>query len=159
MNATSSKAIPQILLVDDSEDDFLLAQEGFSEAGVKADLHYVDSGRDCMDFLRRNGRFASAPMADLVLLDLNMPIMSGREVLGEMMLDPKLMHLPVIVMTTSAASEEVLGLYRLRCNAFMIKPADFFEFVRQIRVLGEYWFSVIQLPPAVNGNGVTRHAH
>lgn len=153
---TTRKTTPQILLVDDSEDDFLLAQEGFSEAGVNADLHYVENGRDCMDFLRRVGRFAGAPQADLVLLDLNMPQMGGREVLGEMLLDPKLMHLPVIVMTTSAATEEVLSLYRLCCNAFMIKPVAFDEFVRQIKVLSDYWFSVIQRPPAVNG---TCHSH
>lgn len=142
---------PQVLLVDDSEDDFLLAQEGFSEAGVNVDLHYVENGRDCMEFLRRSGRFAAAPPADLVLLDLNMPLMSGREVLGEMVLDPKLRHLPVVVMTTSAASEEVLSLYRLRCNAFMIKPTGFDEFVRQLKILSDYWFSVTQLPPVVNG--------
>lgn len=151
MGTAARNRIPQILLVDDSEDDFVLAQEGFNEAGVSADLHYVESGRDCMDFLRRAGRFSGAPHADLVLLDLNMPLMSGREVLGEMLLDPKLKHLPVVVMTTSAASEEVLSLYRLRCSAFMIKPTDFFEFVRQIKVLSDYWFSVIQRPPAVNG--------
>jgi CheY-like chemotaxis protein len=159
MGTVSRKPIPQILLVDDSEDDFVLAQEGFTEAGVSIDLHYVENGLDCMDFLRRNGRFAGAPLADLVLLDLNMPLMSGREVLGEMLLDPKLKHLPVVVMTTSAASEEVLSLYRLGCNAFMIKPTDFDEFVRQLRVLCDYWFSVIKLPPAVNGHGSTAYAH
>jgi two-component system, chemotaxis family, response regulator Rcp1 len=143
--------VPQILLVDDSEDDFMLAQEGFSEAGVKVQLHHVENGIECMDFLRRTGAYTDAPRADLILLDLNMPLMGGREVLGAMLVDPKLKHLPVIVMTTSAASEEVLNLYRLRCNAFMIKPTDFNEFVRQLRVLCDYWFTVIQRPPAVNG--------
>ncbi len=151
MQMVPDSGLPQILLVDDGEDDFLLAQEGFSEAGVSVDLHYVENGRECMDFLRRTGRFAGAPHPDLVLLDLNMPLMGGREVLGEMVLDPKLKHLPVVVMTTSAASEEVLSLYRLRCNAFMIKPTGFDEFVRQIKVLSDYWFSVIQRPPVVNG--------
>ena len=159
MQTYPSNRLPQVLLVDDSEDDFLLAQEGFSEAGVKVDLHYVENGRECMDFLRRTGRFAGAPHADLVLLDLNMPLMSGREVLSEMVLDPKLKHLPVVVMTTSAASEEVLSLYRLRCNAFMIKPTGFDEFVRQIKVLSDYWFSVIQRPPAVNGNHQPSYGH
>jgi CheY-like chemotaxis protein len=158
MQMVPDSGLPQILLVDDSEDDFLLAQEGFSEAGVSVDLHYVENGRECMDFLRRTGRFAGAPHPDLVLLDLNMPLMSGREVLGEMVLDPKLKHLPVVVMTTSAASEEVLSLYRLRCNAFMIKPTGFDEFVRQIRVLSDYWFSVIQRPPAVNGSHPPNYA-
>lgn len=156
MGTATRKGTPQILLVDDSEDDFLLAQEGFSEAGVNVDLHHVENGLECMDFLRRTGRFAGAPHADLILLDLNMPLMGGREVLGEMVLDPKLRHLPVVVMTTSAASEEVLSLYRLRCSAFMIKPTGFDEFVRQIRVLSDYWFSVIQRPPAVNGQ---HHSH
>jgi CheY-like chemotaxis protein len=151
MPATNAKRLPQVLLVDDSEDDFVIAQEGFVDAGVNVQLHHVENGLDCMDFLRRRGRFSEAPIADLVLLDLNMPLMDGREVLKAMLEDPKLKHLPVIVMTTSAASEEVLSLYRLRCSAFMIKTADFGEFVRQIRVLFDYWFTVVQRPPAVNG--------
>jgi two-component system, chemotaxis family, response regulator Rcp1 len=151
MMAMETRRVPQVLVVDDSEDDFVLAQEGFVEAGMKLNLHHVENGVDCMDFLRHRGRFAEAPHADLVLLDLNMPLMDGREVLGAMLQDPKLKHLPVIVMTTSAASEEVLSLYRLRCSAFMIKPPDFNEFVRQLRVLTDYWFTVVQRPPAVNG--------
>lgn len=145
---------PQILLVDDSEDDFVLAKEGFVEAGIDLHLHHVASGAECLEFLNHTGRFEDAPHADLVLLDLNMPMMNGREVLGAMLENPKLRHLPVIVMTTSAASEEVLSLYRLRCSAFMLKPADFNEFVRQLRVLIDYWFTVVQRPPSVNGRHV-----
>src|SRR5690554_3908165 len=119
-----ARRVPQILMVDDSEDDFVLAQEGFIEAGVDVQLHHVENGVQCMEFLRRSGNYVDAPKADLILLDLNMPLMDGREVLGALVSDPKLMHLPVVVMTTSAATEEVLNLYRLRCSAFMIKPAD-----------------------------------
>ena len=149
--AGESRRVPQILVVDDSEDDYVLACEGFFEAGIQVSLHHVENGAECMRFLRHDGRYSEMPPADLVLLDLNMPVMDGREVLAELVKDPKLKHLPVIVMTTSAASEEVLSLYRLRCSAFMIKPTDFVEFVRQLKVLSDYWFTVIQLPPTVNG--------
>ena len=150
MTATKQRYVPQILVVDDNEDDFVLAKEGFSEVGVPVQLHHVENGVQCMDFLRRLGAYGEAPCADLVLLDLNMPLMDGREVLDALLVDPKLKHLPVVVMTTSAATEEVLNLYRLRCSAFMIKPPDFNEFVRQLRVLSEYWFTVIQRPPHVD---------
>ncbi len=151
LQARDNKRIPQVLLVDDSEDDFVLAREGFFEAGIQVSLHHVENGAECMQFLRRDGRYSDMPSADLILLDLNMPVMDGRQVLAELVNDPNLKHMPVIVMTTSAASDEVLSLYRLRCSAFMIKPTDFVEFVRQIRVLSDYWFTVIQLPPLVSG--------
>jgi two-component system, chemotaxis family, response regulator Rcp1 len=147
------RRVPQVLVVDDSEDDYVLAREGFYEAGIQVGLHHVENGAECMRYLRHDGHYSDMPSADLILLDLNMPVMDGRQVLAELVNDPKLKHLPVIVMTTSAASDEVLSLYRLRCSAFMIKPTDFFEFVRQLKVLSEYWFTVIQLPPAVNGRG------
>lgn len=150
------RRIPQILVVDDSEDDYVLAREGFFEAGIQVSLHHVENGAECMRFLRHDGHYSAMPAADLILLDLNMPVMDGREVLAELVNDPKLRHLPVVVMTTSAASEEVLSLYQLRCSAFMIKPTDFIEFVRQLKVLSDYWFTVIQLPPLVNGQ--VRHA-
>lgn len=155
--AGAFRRVPQVLVVDDSEDDFVLAREGFFEAGINVSLHHVENGAECMQFLRHDGRYREMPAADLVLLDLNMPVMDGREVLAELVNDPKLMHLPVVVMTTSAASDEVLSLYRLRCSAFMIKPTSFEEFVRQLKVLSDYWFTVIQLPPMVNGHGSGKH--
>ncbi len=151
LQAGESRRLPQVLVVDDSEDDYVLAREGFFEAGIPVSLHHVENGVECMRYLRHDGHYRERPTADLILLDLNMPIMDGRQVLAELVSDPQLQHLPVIVMTTSAASEEVLSLYRLRCSAFMIKPTDFVEFVRQLKVLADYWFTVIQLPPAVNG--------
>ncbi len=151
LRAGETRRLPRILLVDDSEDDYVLAREGFFEAGIDVSLHYVENGAECMQYLRRFGRYSEMASADLILLDLNMPVMDGRQVLTELVNDPELRHLPVIVMTTSAASDEVLSLYRLRCNAFMIKPTDFFEFVRQIKVLCDYWFTVIQLPPVISG--------
>lgn len=148
----SAKAapVPQVLVVDDSEDDFVLAREGFVEAGVEVNLHHVENGAECMKFLRHCDQYGDAPPTDLILLDLNMPVMNGHQVLAELVDDVRLRHLPVVIMTTSAASDEVLALYRLRCSAFMIKPADFDEFTRQIRVLADYWFTVIRLPPTLN---------
>lgn len=151
LRSAEPQRLPQILVVDDNEDDFVLAREGFYEAGIDVNLHHVENGAECMQFLRHDGRYEAMPVADLILLDLNMPVMDGRQVLAELVNDPRLRHLPVIVMTTSAATDEVLSLYRLRCSAFMIKPTDFAEFVRQLKVLAEYWFTVIQLPPVVNG--------
>ncbi len=141
----------QVLLVDDDHDDATLTREGFREAQLPVQLHHVENGRECLAFLRRQSGYADAPMPDLILLDLNMPLVDGWEVLGEVVKDPQLCHIPVVVLTTSAAKTEILRLYKLRCSAFMIKPTDFDEFVRALRVMGEFWFSVIELPSPREG--------
>ena len=99
-----------------------------------------------MEFLRKTGVFANVPSPDLILLDINMPKMDGREVLAEIVADAKLQHLPIVVMTTSAAEPDILAAYKLRCNSYIVKPIDFKQFVTVIQSLGNYWFTVVVLP-------------
>jgi len=104
-----------------------------------------------MAFLLREAPFEDAPCPDLILLDLNMPVMSGREVLGAIVADERLAHLPVVVLTTSNAPEDILGMYRLRCSAYITKPVSFQRFVEIVQGLMSYWFGVVSLPSAEGG--------
>jgi len=135
-----------ILLAEDNESDVLLTRLGFEQAEVPALLHHVWNGSECLAFLRREAGFADVPSPDLLLLDLDMPRMDGREVLEAIVDDPALRHLPVVVLTTSRAEEDVREMYRLRCSSYVAKPIDFAEFVRVAREIGEYWFATVALP-------------
>jgi CheY-like chemotaxis protein len=137
----------EILLVEDNDSDVLLAREGFRLARFAANLHHVPDGEECMAFLRKQGRHASAPTPDLVLLDLNMPKMDGAEVLAEMVSDEALRHLPVIVLTSSRADADVQKMYGLRCSSYIVKPVDFDKLIEAIKVIGRYWFTLVVLPP------------
>ncbi len=136
----------QILLVEDNENDVELTKIGFQRARFAVNLHHVPNGEECMAFLRREGKYADAPMPDLILLDLNMPRMDGREVLQEITADDTLKHLPVVVLTTSDAEKDVLMSYRLRCNSYIVKPVGFENFSKAIQSLGDYWFTLVVLP-------------
>ena len=137
----------EILLAEDREDDALLTREAFRRSGREVNLHHVENGLECMAFLRREGRHAQAPAPDLLLLDLNMPLMGGREVLAAIVSDERLKHLPVIVLTTSDADADVLGMYRLRCSSYITKPVDFDRFLKVVSTLAEYWMTLAVLPP------------
>lgn len=141
------KARPaEILLVEDNDNDVELTRISFERVRFKVNLHHVENGVECMAFLRREGRWVDAPSPDLILLDLNMPIMDGREVLAEIASDPALRHLPVVVLTTSTEQRDILEMYRLRCSSYIAKPIDFTQFQRVIQELGRYWFTVVVLP-------------
>ncbi|HZX33687.1 MAG TPA: response regulator [Rhodocyclaceae bacterium] len=147
MNTPIVKARPaEILLVEDNQDDVLLARRGFERAQLPVRLHHVENGEECMAFLRKTGAFAGVPTPDLVLLDLNMPVMDGREVLAEMVADAVLRRLPVVVLTTSADERDVLEMYRYRCSSYIVKPVDFDQFLAAIQTIGRYWFTVAVLP-------------
>lgn len=143
----SNGRVVEILLAEDNDNDVELTRQGFKRTKLRANLHHVSDGEECMAFLRKQGRYVTAPDPDLVLLDLNMPRMDGREVLIELAADPKLVHLPVVILTTSAEEQEILSMYRLRCSSYIIKPVDFERFLHIIRLLSEYWFSAVALPP------------
>jgi two-component system, chemotaxis family, response regulator Rcp1 len=143
---TRNSLHPEILLVEDNENDALLTREGFKRAKVPARLHHVENGEKCMAFLRRSGKYADAPTPDIVLLDLNMPVMDGREVLEQIVADPELCRLPVVVLTTSEGEQDILRMYRLRCSSYIVKPVDFTDFMRVIHGLNDYWFSLVVLP-------------
>lgn len=136
----------EILLVEDNEHDVILTREGFKEAHFLVNLHHVENGKRCMEFLRKEAEFGEAPTPDLILLDLNMPVMNGREVLEQIVADPNLQHLPVVVLTTSAQDREVLDIYKLRCSSYIAKPVDFERFIEVIQGIGNYWFTMVVLP-------------
>lgn len=149
MNEDLSKSRPaEILLVEDNEQDMVLTREGFRRAKFLVNLHHVENGEECLQFLRKQGRFASAPTPDLVLLDLNLPVMDGREVLTEIVTDDALCHLPVVILTTSAAERDILDMYKLRCSSYITKPVDFEQFQKLVGELGNYWFTMVVLPKA-----------
>jgi two-component system, chemotaxis family, response regulator Rcp1 len=138
--------VAEVLLVEDNEDDVILTRESFRLAKLIVNLHVVENGKQCMDFLHHKPPYENAPRTDLVLLDLNMPVMDGREVLTAINADEALHHLPVIVLTTSATEVDILKMYKLRCNSYIVKPVRFEEFVEVIKTLGEYWLALVALP-------------
>ena len=147
MTQLSAQGRPaEILLAEDNENDVELTRIGFRKAKMHLNLHHVRDGEECMQFLRKEGVFWDAPTPDLILLDLNMPRMDGREVLAEMVADEALKSIPVVVLTTSADEREVLKMYKLRCNSYIVKPVDLDQFLQVVRSLGEYWFELVVLP-------------
>ena len=136
-----------ILLVEDSPTDVLMTREAFEDYKVLNPLHVAQDGAEAMDFLRRQGRHVDAPRPGLIILDLNLPKKSGREVLQELKADPDLMSIPVVVLTTSKSEEDVARTYGLHANCYITKPVDFTMFVDVLRRINDFWFSVVTLPP------------
>jgi len=136
----------QILLVEDSPSDAELTIEALNEAKVANHLTLVEDGVEAMQFLRREGAFSSAPRPDLILLDLNLPRKDGREVLAEIKSNPDLKTIPVVVLTTSQAEQDVLRAYELQANCYVNKPVDFKQFLRAVRSIEEFWLAVVTLP-------------
>lgn len=136
-----------ILMAEDDADDRLLVQEAFRKSRLINDLFFVEDGEDLMDYLRRQGRYAaSVPRPGLILLDLNMPRKDGREALAEIKADPNLRRIPVVVLTTSKAEEDILRTYELGAAGFITKPVTFIGLVEVIKVLNKYWFEIVELP-------------
>ena len=136
----------EILLVEDNPGDIRLTEEGFKEAQIKNSVHVVKDGVDALDFVYRRNEYSSAPRPDIVLLDLNLPRKNGDEVLAEMKTDPDLKHIPVVVLTSSKAEEDIVKSYDLHANAFLTKPIDPDEFIGAVRKFEEFWLSVVRLP-------------
>jgi CheY-like chemotaxis protein len=143
--------IAEILLVEDNEDDVFLTREAFDAASLRVNLHHVDNGEKCMQFLRREGVYAGAPTPDLILLDMHMPVMDGHEVLAEIVKDEQLRHLPVVVLTTSYEAADIRKMYDLRCSSYITKPVDFENFVKMIAQLAGYWLTVVVVPDHQTG--------
>jgi two-component system, chemotaxis family, response regulator Rcp1 len=137
----------EILLVEDSLADIELTKLGFREGRIANNLHVIRDGDEAMTFLRRQGQFADAPRPDLILLDLNLPGKDGREVLHDIKADPELKRIPVVILTTSQADEDIMRAYGLHANAYMTKPVGFDEFVGVVKGITDYWFSLVKLPP------------
>jgi CheY-like chemotaxis protein len=135
-----------ILLVEDNAGDARLVQEAFGHASARCQLSHVANGVEALEFLRRAGPHTRATRPDLILLDLNLPRKDGREVLAEIKSDVTLRRIPVIVLTTSQAQDDILRAYDLHANCYVTKPGDLDEFIRTIRCLDEFWLSVARLP-------------
>ncbi|NHC15510.1 response regulator [Motilibacter deserti] len=135
-----------VLLVEDDPGDVLMTREAFADNKVANNLYVVNDGVKAMEFLRKEGEFADAPTPDLLLLDLNLPRMDGREVLAAVKADPALRLIPVVVLTTSEAQEDVLRSYSLHANAYVTKPVDFERFIEVVRQIDDFFVSVVKLP-------------
>lgn len=138
----------EILLVEDSPGDVRLTREALREARVANNLHVVGDGAEAMDFLTRSGRHTGAPRPDMILLDLNLPKMGGREVLARIKGDEELKRIPVIVLTTSDAEADILDSYGLHANCYLVKPVDVDRFFEQVRTIEGFWLSIVKLPAA-----------
>jgi CheY-like chemotaxis protein len=148
MSTTRADGTPiEVLLVEDDPGDVLMTQEAFEEHKVRNRLTVVSDGAEALSYLRREGQYTEAVRPDLILLDLNLPRRDGREVLAEVKNDPDLCRIPVVVLTTSAADEDILKSYQLHANAYVTKPVDFERFIAVIRQIDEFFVSVVKLPP------------
>ena len=136
----------EILLVEDSPGDVRLTIEALKEGKVRNKLSVVTDGVEAMDFLHRRGAFASAPRPDIILLDLNLPRKDGREVLQEIKMDPVLRRIPVVVLTTSTAEEDIIRSYDLHVNCYISKPVDMERFIEVVKAIDNFWFSIVKLP-------------
>jgi CheY-like chemotaxis protein len=147
MNTANGRPI-EIMLVEDNPGDVRLTREALKEAKVRNNLSVVDDGVEAMKFLRREGIYSAAPRPDIVLLDLNLPRKDGRQVLAEVKADPDLKRIPVVILTTSRAEEDILKTYDLHANCFISKPVDFEQFIRVIQSIEHFWLAIVTLPPA-----------
>lgn len=138
--------VAEILLVEDNPGDVRLAKEGLRESKVINNLHVVDDGVDAMAFLRKEGNYADAVTPDLILLDLNLPKKDGREVLAEVKEDKDLSRIPIVILTTSQAEEDVMKTYDLHANCYVTKPVDLDQFVKIVKSLNNFWFEMVTLP-------------
>ena len=151
--AKAARAGITILLADDDEDDRFMAREALEEAKLVNDLYTVEDGEELLDYLHQRGKYADptdAPRPGLILLDLNMPKVDGRQALEEIKADPDLRRIPIVVLTTSMAEEDILRSYDLGVNSFITKPVTFEGLVSVMQVLTQYWFQIVELPSKEN---------
>jgi chemotaxis family two-component system response regulator Rcp1 len=146
MSVQSAGRPVEILLVEDNPGDVRLTREALREGKVRNRLSVATDGAEAIAFLRRQGEFADATRPDLILLDLNLPRKDGREVLAEIKADPALKYIPVVVLTSSKAEEDVLRAYDLHANCYVTKPVDFDQFIRVVKSIEDFWFTIVQLP-------------
>lgn len=139
-----------ILVADDDQEDCMLIRDAWHENRIANHLHFVSDGEELLDYLRHQGDYtdpATAPRPGLILLDLNMPRMDGREALAQLKTDPDLRQIPVVILTTSQAEEDIFRSYDLGVNSYITKPVTFAALVEVIKTLGLYWFRIVELPP------------
>ena len=145
MSLNGAEAL-EILLVEDDQDDIFLTKKAFEQQKVANNLHVVNDGVEAMEFLRQEGEFADEPRPDIVLLDLNLQTMDGDEVLAEMKEDDELHSIPVVVLTSSNAEEDIVKSYELSANAYLTKPVDFDGFLDIVESIDQFWVTFVKLP-------------
>jgi two-component system, response regulator len=139
-----------ILMAEDDPDDRLLTKDALAESRLTNELYFVEDGLELLDYLHQRGVYADpqrAPRPGLILLDLNMPRMDGREALAEIKADPDLRRIPIVVLTTSKAEQDILNTYDLGVGGFVTKPVSFDGLVEVLKAIGKYWFQIVELPP------------
>ncbi len=148
MNAnTEMNAKPiDVLLVEDNPGDVRLTREALKEGKVWSTLHVVEDGEAALAFVRQQGSYTNAPRPDLILLDLNLPRKDGREVLALLKADENLKRIPVVILTTSQAEEDIVRAYNLNANCYITKPVDFDQFIKVVRAVEEFWLTIVKLP-------------
>jgi len=139
----------EVLLIEDSPGDVRLTKEALKEGKILNNLHVVNDGFEAMDFLKREGEYQNSPTPDLILLDLNMPKKDGREVLSEIKVDNNLKMIPVVVLTTSSAEEDILKSYNLHANCYITKPVDFDQFINVVKSINDFWLNIVKLPSSI----------
>ncbi len=140
----------EVLLVEDNPGDIRLTKEAMKEAKIINNLNVVEDGVEALDYLRKKGKFKGANRPDLILLDLNLPKKNGREVLAEIKQDINLKQIPVVILTVSKAEEDIIKTYELHANCFITKPVDMDQFIKVVKSIEDFWFSVVKLPPNKN---------
>jgi len=135
-----------ILLVEDNPGDVRLTQEAINDGKVRNNMHVAEDGVEAVAFLRREGKYADAPRPDLILLDLNLPKKDGREVLAEIKTDEDLKRIPVVVLTTSKAEQDIFRAYDQHANCYITKPVDLDQFIKIVKGIEEFWFTIVKLP-------------
>ncbi len=146
--STRSGHVAEVLLVEDSPGDVRLTREALAEGKVRNNLNVVSDGVEAMAYLRREGKYANAVRPDIVLLDLNMPRKDGREVLAEMKADENLKRIPVVILTTSEAEQDIVRTYNLHANCYLTKPVDLDQFISIVRSVEDFWLTIVKLPAA-----------
>lgn len=146
MNFESQPTPIDILLVEDNPGDVRLTQEVLKTSKVRNHLMVASNGQEALSCLRKQGKYANAPRADLILLDLNLPVMDGREVLEKIKEDPDLKRIPVVILTTSKAEEDIVKSYNLHANCYVTKPVDLDQFVKVVKSLEDFWLCIVKLP-------------
>jgi len=146
-----------ILVVEDNAGDARLIREVLNNDKVFASLHMTKDGVEAMDFLRNKGKYRNSPKPDLIILDLNLPRKDGREVLAEIKNDDKLKHIPIVIMTISQAEEDILKSYNLHANCYITKPIDLNQFIKVVKSIEDFWFSIVKLPPKNNSLSFSRY--
>jgi CheY-like chemotaxis protein len=136
----------EVLLVEDNPGDAQLTRIALSDGKMCINLSLTEDGVEALEFLRKQGKYAEAPHPDLILLDLNLPRKDGREVLADIKADPRLRRIPVVILTTSQSDEDILQAYELAANCFITKPVDFDQFVKIVKSIEDFWFTVVKLP-------------